>query len=457
MKNGKLRLMTLSVAAACSGNAGLGNAGGFALIEQNASGLGNAYAGQAASAQDASTIYFNPAGMTRLPGRQGVVAAHLIKPSSKFNDTGTTPAFSTVALTGPFPMGGNGGDAGDLAVVPNAYLSWQLLPQLFVGIGVNVPFGLKTDYDADWKGRFHALKSEVKTINVNPSVAWKFNDVFSIGAGVNYQRFDAELTKAVNYSFLASAGGIPGVPALTEGSNKIEGDDGAWGFNLGVLFKPLPSTDIGIHYRSKLKYKLSGSVTFNNRPATVNALIGVPAVFNQAGDGPITADVTLPDTLSVSAKHQINPKWDVLADVTWTGWSSLDSLKIVRSNGFTLEDTPFNWRDTYRFSLGFNWRPMEPWTFRFGVAYDQTPTSDTYRTPRIPDQNRTWVAFGGQYKVSANGAIDFGYAHLFVKDAKVDASGPPALSAPLVLGRGALRGTYDSHVDILSVQYRHSF
>ena len=241
--------------------------------------------------------------MTRLPGRQGVLALNLIKPSSEFNNAGTTPAVSTITGAGPFPLNGNGGDAGDLAFVPNAYLSWQLTPQLFVGLGVNVPFGLKTEYDSNWMGRFHALKSELKSINVNPSVAFKINDTISIAGGVNWQRVEAELTKAVNYSFLASAGGLPGVPLLTEGSNKIEGDDHAWGYNLGVLFKVGPKTDVGISYRSKMSYTLHGSVNFFGRPANLQGALVVPAVFNQAGDGPISADVTLPDTLSLGVKH----------------------------------------------------------------------------------------------------------------------------------------------------------
>src|SRR5215470_3603843 len=211
------KLLSLAVAAAAAGYAAGLQAGGFALIEQNASGLGNAYAGQGASAQDSSTIYFNPAGMTLLPGRNLVFAGNLIKPSAEFNNIRTTPAVSTVTGLGPFPLNGTGGDAGELGFVPNAYLSWQLSPQWYVGVGVNVPFGLKTDYDSNWMGRFHALKSEVKTINVNPSVAYKLTDAVSLGFGVSWQRIEAELTKAVNYSFVASAGGIPGVPAGTEG------------------------------------------------------------------------------------------------------------------------------------------------------------------------------------------------------------------------------------------------
>jgi len=455
-------LVSCAVAAAMTGFAGGVQGSGFALIEQNASGIGNAFAGQAASAQDASTIYFNPAGLTRLPGRNLVFAGHLIKPSATFGNTATTPAVSTVLGAGLFALNGNGGDAGDLAVVPNAYFSWQLNPQWHVGVGMSAPFGLKTDYDANWMGRFHALKSEFRSVNVNPTVAFKVNESFSIGFGVNWMRAEAELTKAVNYSFVASAGGIPGVPNNTEGSNRIEGDDDAWGFNLGVLFKAGPNTDVGVSYRSAMNYTLSGSAAFFGRPAAVQAVLAgaagaAAAAAAQVGDSPVTADLKLPASFSIAFKHQVNPNLDILGDATWTEWSTLQALNIIRNTGFVLESTPFNWRDTWRVGLGFNYRPNQAWTLRFGAAYDKTPTSDTYRTPRVPDQSRTWLAIGAQYKVSKAGAIDFGYAHLFVNDAAINMTGPPALTAAQAAGRGSLIGRFDNKVDILSIQYRHSF
>ena len=455
------RMIRLSVSMALAGMAGGAMASGFALIEQNASGLGNAYAGQAASAQDASTIYFNPAGMTRLPGRSFVVAGHLIQPSASFNNTATTAAVSTSGGTGPFALNGAGGDAGGLAVIPSAYLSWQLNSKLFAGVGVSVPFGLKTEYDSTWMGRFHALKSEIKTININPSIAYKVNDTLSLGAGLNYQHVEAELTKAVNYSFVGQS---LGVAAGVEGSNKIEGKDNAWGFNLGVMINPGPNTTIGLAYRSAMNFKLSGNAAYYGRPATLNTAIAggfgaavATSAFNQVGDSPITADLKLPASFSAALKHQINPRWDVLADASWTQWSSLKSLDIMRNTGALLEATPFEWRDTWRVGVGFNYRPSDAWTVRAGVAYDQTPTSNTYRTPRLPDESRTWLAVGGQYKVSKAGAIDFGYAHLFVKDPSVAMTGLPAISAAAALGRGNLVGNYSSKIDIVSIQYRHSF
>lgn len=427
------------------------HASGFALIEQNASGLGNAYAGQAAAAEDASTIFFNPAGLTRLPGKQAVVTLNAIKPSAKFQNTGTT------AATGGFPLGGSGGNAGDLAPVPNAYFSWQLNNDFTAGVGIGVPFGLKTEYDTTWMGRFHALKSEIKTVNLNPSLAWKVNDRLSLGAGINWQRVEAQLTKAVNYTVIGAQSTVA-VAANTEGSNNITGDDDTWGYNLGLLFKATPDTDIGLAYRSSMAYKLGGSVVYAGRPAALQAVMGTNATATAlAADGAVTADLKLPASFSLAVKHRLNASWDLLADASWTEWNTMPGLNIVRSSGFVLDAVPYNWTNTWRFGVGANYHTGGAWTFRGGVAYDQSPIPDAYRTPRIPDQDRTWLAFGAQYKVSRQGAIDFGYAHLFVRDAPVNLSGPPALAAATAAARGPLVGNSENQVDILSIQYRHTF
>lgn len=398
------RLAACLALAACGSAA---HAAGYALIEQNASGLGNAYAGQAASAQDASTIFFNPAGMTMLPDRQVVLAGHLIKPQAEFSG-GVTPNIG----------GGNGGDAGGLAFVPNAYFAFRLTPDVHLGIGAFAPFGLKTDYDSTWVGRVHAIESELKTINVNPSIAWKLNDALSLGAGVSIQYIEATLTNA-------TGAGLPPVVGA------VKGDDYGWGFNLGLLWKASERTRFGLAYRSKIDHTLEGDLKMNG--AVVVA--------------PVYADVTLPDSASLSAFHRVNDRWDVMADVSWTSWSRFDVLNVVNAAGVSVTSTPENWDDTWRVSVGANWRLNDRLMLRGGIAYDETPVSDRYRTARIPDEDRTWLAFGAQYRLSPQSLIDVGYAHLFVKDARID-----ELRTPLTL-----RGEYDSAVDILSVQLTHTF
>ena len=225
------RLLATAVGAAMAAWGGTAVGSAFQLMEQNASGLGNAYAGQAAAAEDASTVFFNQAGMTRLPGRQVYGAFNAINTSARFDNNGQT---TTPFLPAPFPplptgiaLGGEGGNAGGWGFVPNLYLSWQLDPNAWLGLGINAPFGLKTEWDSSWMGRFHAIKSEIMTININPSVGLKLNDMFSIGGGINAMYLDAELTNCVAYGLSAAgaaapfgAGALAGVIAQSAGATQ---------------------------------------------------------------------------------------------------------------------------------------------------------------------------------------------------------------------------------------------
>lgn len=439
MKLGK-RIIACPVAGALLAMAGHAAASGFALLEQGASGMGNAYAGGAAVAEDASTIFFNPAGLSRLSGKQIVVAAHAIRPSAKFAGTATGLAPLQVAGTNA------GGDAGDWALVPNGYFAMELTPQLKAGIGMNAPFGLQTSYDANWMGRFQAIKSKVQTVSLMPTISWQASDAVSIGFGLNYQQISGDLTNAVNYSAAAFAAGGAGLLAAiggagVEGQNLLNGSDSSWGYNLGVLFNLGPQTRVGLAYRSNVKHHLTGSVVFTNRPALLAAAIP---------DGPITLDIELPEAFSASVFHKIDDKWDMMADATMTGWSSFQQLQILRTTGAVLLTVPENWRDTWRVAVGGNHHYNEQWTARMGVAYDQTPVSDTFRTARIPDESRYQIALGGQYKPGRDSAIDFGYTHLFVNNASI-------ADRQAAAGKGDLVGTYKNSVDILSVQYTHGF
>jgi len=389
-------------------------ASGFALVEESASGLGNAFAGGAASAEDASTLFFNPAGMTRLPGKQASLVLHAIKPTIEFSNTGSTAAPGR-------PLGNGGGDAGDWAAVPNFYYAMELSPQLRAGIGISSPFGLKTEYDPDWMGRFLAIKSELQTVNINPSLAYKVNDQLSLGAGLDAQYIKAELTNAVNLG-------------VAEGLAQVKGDDWSVGYNLGVLYELNPATRFGLAYRSDVRHKLEDDVTFSG---------GVPAP-----NGPISAEITLPETVSLSGFHQINPQWAVMGDVTWTRWSRFKELRIVRDTGAPVALTTENWDNTLRYSLGANYQATGKLKLRSGIAYDQSPVSDPYRTARIPDANRTWLSMGANYKLSQADSLDAGYAHIFVNNASINMGSA---------GTGTLVGTYDNSVDILSVQYNHRF
>jgi long-chain fatty acid transport protein len=405
-------------------------AAGFALIEQSASGMGNAFAGGSAVAEDASTIFFNPAGMTYIQGTQAVGALHLIKPNAEFNNQGSVRAL-------PRPLGSEGGDAGDLAFVPNLYFKTDITDSLMLGVGVNAPFGLKTEYDDNWIGRFQGVKSEVKTININPSIAFKVNNQLSLGFGVSAMRLEAELTSAVN------AGGI-------ESTSKVKGDDWGFGFNLGAIFQATADTRIGVAYRSKVEQHLKGD---SKSPFTA-----LNPIRTRTLNTDVTADVTLPESLSASVFSRLDDTWDLMGDVTWTRWSQFDELRIIRDNGTnsTLAVTPENWDNTMRYSIGINYHYSDTIKLRAGLAYDEEAVSDKFRTVRIPGNDRKWLSLGAGWQITPASKLDVGYSHLFISDAKIhDDQRIPV--APSPTGKGLVSGDYDASVDILSFQYTHNF
>ncbi|MDP3141229.1 MAG: outer membrane protein transport protein, partial [Methylotenera sp.] len=198
-------------------------------------------------------------------------------------------------------------------------------------------------------------------------------------------------------------------------------------------------------YRSKVNQHLEGDASFGAALA--------------AGNGKITADVTLPENLSVSVFSQINDKWDLMGDVTWTRWSQFQELKILRTSGALLQRTPENWENTLRYSIGANYHYSATIKLRAGLAYDQEAINDQFRTARIPGNDRKWLALGANWKMSPNSSFDIGYAHLFISDASInDIQNNPA--DPIVANRtynGNLSGAYDGNVNILSAQYTHNF
>lgn len=447
--------------------AGHAHGAAFALQEESASGLGNAFAGGAAAAEDASSMSVNPATLSKYNSPQVVVGVHLIAPSFKFKDGGSAAAAFQ-------PLGSEGGDAGSSVPVPNLYLAVPVTKALTFGLGINVPFGLVTEYNDDFVGRFQGVKSEVKTLNINPALSWKVNDQLALGVGVNWQRIDANFTSMVNYSgAMAQAAGtaaaqglipaslVPSIIGATSGlqsKSTVDGDDSTWGWNVGLLWDLNPATRIGVSYRSPVKYKVTGNVSFDNPtpsvPAPLAPVVGqlaqqinTVALFNSG----ITADIKLPDTANFSIFQSFNDRWDWMADVQWTGWSTLHDLTFVRTTGSVLQSTPENFDDVWRLSVGATYKYNDQWKLRGGLAWDQSPVNDTDRTVRLPDSDRIWVAGGAQYKFSPQLKFDVGLAYLFVNSSDINQNAGSTAQSGLV------NGHYDSHVVIVSGQMVYSF
>ncbi|MBD3620310.1 MAG: outer membrane protein transport protein [Chromatiales bacterium] len=418
----------LALAVAIGATCGSAHAAGFALIEQSASGMGNAFAGAAAIADDASTVWFNPAGMTRLGKDQVVVAVHYIAPTAEYTDSGT----STV------PGGGPDDTTDEVGIVGNFYYVRDLGDDVKFGLGINTPFGLASKYDANWIGRYHAIESEIATLNINPSLASKVTDKLSLGVGFNVQYIEAKISSAVD-------GTNVGQPS--NGFAELEGDGISFGANFGMLYEYSERSRIGIAYRSKVAHTLEGDAKFDNLAPTVVAP-GVTLFENTSA----SAAVDLPQMASLSYVREMNDRLTLLADVTWTGWSSFDELRVnydsTQPDAVTTED----WEDVWRYSIGMNYRYSDALTLRAGVAYDEEPIpSAERRTPRIPGNDRTWLALGFGYAPSADLQFDFGYAHLFVKDADIDNTLESAISPH------TLTGSYEADVDIFSAQVTWKF
>jgi long-chain fatty acid transport protein len=428
----KLRTIAAALSAMGAFAAGIGqaNAAGFQLLEQNASGLGNAYSGTAALAEDASTIFYNAAGMTFLPGTQVSVGVSAIKPSAKFQNLGSAISF----VPGAGGVFSNGGDAGQWGYPPAFYLSYALNPKAAIGFSFNAPFGLKTEYDAPWVGATLGIKSELETYSFGVSGAYKVTDTISLGGGVNYTKADATLTSAAVF------------PSLRFGTATLEGNDWAWSWNLGILAQVTPQLRLGASYRSESDYTIEGNISA--------PVVGIVL--------PANADLTTPGVFTMSGAYQFTDKWQFTGDVAWTNWSKFANLTVT-SLGVVVQNNPENWDDTWRFALGANYQVNEQWKLRLGTAYDQSPvTSALNRTVRIPDNNRFWLAIGGQYKFTPKDLVDFGYAHLFINDASINQPAPgyinplDACANPALIARCVV-GTYTESVDILALQYTHTF
>ena len=436
--------LTLSMAPNIS------QASGFALIEVNATGQGNAYAGASAHTNDASTIFFNPAGMMLLQKDQIVLASHLIMPKSSFNNDGS----SSSPLLGPVPLTGDEDDGGFNAFVPNFYWVKTLENEMKFGLGVNTPFGLAVKYDDDWVGRYHGVISDLKTINVNPSIGYRINDKLSVGGGLDVMLADVDLSSAIDFgaicaaSFnLATCTGLGSLPQQSDGFVEFEADNFdelAVGFNFGLMYELSDRTNIGIAYRSEVDIDVDGEADF-----TVPASSSFVFANNVFLDSGINAVVALPASFSVSLSHQ-KDKITYLADITWTGWSSFDELRIEYDNPAQPDSvTTEDWDDTFRYSFGIDYQYSNQIILRTGVAYDETPVPNPERrTPRLPGADRTWISFGVSYVYSKELTFDVGYSHLFIDDPEIAnefESSIPTLAA-------TLEGEYEASVDILSAQ-----
>jgi long-chain fatty acid transport protein len=438
------RLQATTIAGLLCMTSGGVLASGFALIEQSVSSMGTAYAGAGTAAEDASYIYFNPASMSRLEGTQVSGGLHVVLPETKFTGGATynasNPNVIGAGLAGvdisPVPGASNDTDAGVNGYVPHFAYVRELSDRMNFGFTVNVPFGLKTEYGSGWVGRYSSIEAEILSVNLNPNLSFKVDDHVTLGFGIS-----AIYANLIYKNMLDL--GFPGIP-VGEDDSPAENDVDDWGFgwNFGALLEPTDSTRLGIAYRSKVDIEMKGDFTSAALPATSS-----------------NVDASLPDTLLLSAYHEVNPQWAVMTDILWTQWSRIDALAIQLGSGVT-NTIPLKWEDTYRYAIGASYKHNDRWTLRGGLAFDETPVpSPELRPSALPDEDRTWLTFGAGYKHSKNLSFDFGYAHLFIDDTDINSTDgySTALPVPSVEGLHRITGEYEASVDIISAQVNWKF
>jgi long-chain fatty acid transport protein len=408
-------------------SAGPAAAASFLLKEQSVTGLGRAFAGSSAMGEDAATIFHNPAAMTRLQGPEVSAGAYLLIPRADLDNRGSTLTRTTAQ--GPrtdLVSGGDSDDPTDPTPLANAYVAYSLLNRdLWVGLGVSTPFGLVTEYDPGWFGRYDSIKTDLLTINVAPSAAYRINDWISIGGGLDIQYADAELARA-----------IPNPNLMGRDIRfTVEGDDWSLGYNVGILLEPIPATRIGVHYRSGIEHKLQGDARVDVR-----------------GTAPGSVDLDLPDIVSVGFAHDVTPRLTLMAEYNWYGWSSFEEIRVESSPGFGAS-IPQDYENTFAIAVGGQYKVDDAWTVRTGFQYDQTPTNDRFRTTAIPDGDRYWLSAGASYDLSERFTIDVAYTHVFVSETDIDVVTEPRPGFPVVNTRATSKGS----VDILAAALRVKF
>lgn len=394
-------------------------AGGFALNEQNATALGQAFAGRSSMATDASTVFGNPAGMTYLERREVSGGFAYVMGSTDISNA-----------QGTFP-GTNKGDPVPEVAVPFGYYVHPLGSGWTVGIGIYTPYGLKTEYEGSFQGRYFGTTSELKQIVVQPSIAYRVNDQWSIGGGFTYNHVEGELGR-----MSPSPVGGADIGSTVTGDDKM-----SFGYNVGVIFSPVSDTRIGLSYRSEVDLELEGETELNNVPVPTMPTVRTNLEYD-AG-----LDVTLPDVIDLSITQRLNDRWTVYGTVMRTGWSEFKELIIENRGGPTVQEEQ-HWQDTWTYALGASLQMNPNWIVRAGVAYDETPTRNEHRSVRIPSGDRAIVSVGAGWTPIEHMTADFSYGYIVEEEVGISERAPQGFS---------YSADFESTIHVVALQLSYRF
>lgn len=383
-------------------------AASFATDLHSTSALGNSHAGAAIGAHDASDMFANPAILSNLDKNQLIASfAYLNLNIDPDNASGS---------------GGNAEvhDAGVDGVIPALYLALPINDRLIFGTAITVPYGLATRYDENWAGNEYATESEIMTVNFNPALSYKISDEIAIAAGVQVQYIESVLKRNI----------IATYPA------KAKSDDVGYGYTLGTTYKVNDKIELGLGYRSKIDHKLKGDIDVST---------GTSAEFY--------SKLTTPESVTFGLGYKISDRSELLYDFLWSRWSRINSLDMIINDGSVLDSIPFNFKDSLRYSLGYNYKFSDKFLLRTGAAYEKDAVTDAYREPRIPTGDRIWASLGFGYKIATNTTIDAAYVHQFhkaVKSYNDNQSGAGSYS-------GTVQSKYKNSVNVLAFSIKQEF
>lgn len=445
------------------------HASAFQLYEDSAAAMGRAYAGSTTAGGDVSVVANNPAAMSDLKGTYFQADVTAINFGTTFSGTAHD------ALGRPI-NGNGGGDAGTTMPVPAFFFATQLGDKWHVGAAFTVPFGFQTEYNNNWIGRYNALKSKFTSLDGTLSVSYDVTDNFAIGVSGIAQKTSAELTSAINYNAVglglvqqAVAGGAisPAVaqalakqvglaiPPGSDGIARIKGDDWAYGWQVGMLWRATANDKFALNYRSKISHTLESTANFTV-PSNVQSVLSNPtvaALLAGAGGVPFThtdgtAPFTTPAVATASYWHQ-EEKFGLGADVAWTKWDSFKNLTVYYANpAQPTTSEAFNWKNSWYVSIGGEYYANDKLTLRAGIALDTTPTQTATRDPRVPDATRQLVSFGAGYKVTEKFLLNASYAHIFVNKVRMNATSSTG---------DVITGSSDDYGNLLSLSAQYKF
>ena len=366
--------------------------GGLYIQEFATPSLGTANAGAQAWADNASTAFFNSAGMTRIDGKELMLGGGLIYTDIKFDPAPDTPI-----------AGGDGGQAGGLAPLINAFYVHSLSDKLKFGFDMVSTSAAVLTYDDNWSGRYENQNVKIFTLTLHPSLAYRVNDWFSIGGGVGIVYGSLEMELAVDR---------PG--PLSDGKAQIDGDDLEYAYNLSAMFELSDSTRLGVTYWSEVDLNFSGDVELQPNGLQLGIDTSLPLV----------------QWAKTGIYHDINDRFALLGSVGWEDWSSMENVNLSTSSGGT-DALPRNWKDTWHFAGGLHYRLSKPWLLQFGIAYDTSPVDTEDRTADMPIDRQIRYNIGTQYEKSEKLTIGCALEYADLGDAEINNS--------------QLKGSYESN------------